>query len=402
MRLGLMPFSMHVDPLFTGDIASFPYYVQVWNSPEIKAGGFLYPPLFYHTISVYLQQFANLFSKNLWDQPIFGPEAQLNWLISPFVFRNLFLLKAWYLLPDLGIALVLWRIYHKKPSQTQAVLLWTFNPLVLYTAYFHGQFDLIPVFFVALGILAVWERQPLWAALGIGFGACYKNYPFIFLLPLALILAKDLRSQLKILIVGVLPYIIFFVPAMKNYTTVGSFLSRHFFVGSLELGSGAQVYFFFAFYAALLWYLYHRQVNAFEGIWRVCLAILLIYYQFSYFDLHYWVWIAPFTIIYWIEHQQEAKPFYLIIGLCLLVLLIPTPLGRFLAPISPHFFLRLPSLLEILSPYLPVMFIVNIVRSLMAGTIFYLAWKLVREIPKPVTQSQTTPNSRLQSCPERP
>jgi hypothetical protein len=55
--------------------------------------------------------------------------------------------------------------------------------------------------------------------------------------------------------------------------------------------------------------------------------------------------------------------------------------ARFLAPISPRFFLRLPSLLEALNLYLPMLFIVNVVRSLLAGTCFYLAWKLLRDMP---------------------
>ena len=53
----------------------------------------------------------------------------------------------------------------------------------------------------------------------------------------------------------------------------------------------------------------------------------------------------------------------------------------FLAPISPRFFLRLPSLMELLNPYLPMLFIVNVVRSLLAGTCFYLAYKLLRDMP---------------------
>ncbi len=69
------------------------------------------------------------------------------------------------------------------------------------------------------------------------------------------------------------------------------------------------------------------------------------------------------------------------LDLFLLVLLAPTPLARFLAPISPRFFLRLPSLMEALNPYLPMLFITNVVRSLLAGTCFYLAWKLMRGMP---------------------
>jgi hypothetical protein len=378
VRMGLMPFTMQVDERFTGDIASFPRQVQLWNSPEREIRSFLYPPLFYYTLSVYLLHLADPFLRELWDKPISGPDAQFNWIASPFVFRNLFVLKAWYLLPDFGVAFLLWQLYRRRPDQQGrvALLAWVFNPLVIYTAYLHGQYDLAPVFFVMLSLWAAWKKRPIWAAFWMGIGACYKNYPFVFLPPLALILVKDWRDRFKMLAVGILPYILFFIPAMKNYASIGNFFSGYFFVASLDLGFGARIYFFLAFYAVLLWYLYYRQPDTFEDLWRVCFAILLVYYQFSSFDLHYWVWAAPFIVIYWVERRQEAKPFYLVIGLCLLALLTLTP--RLLSPISPRFFLRLPSLLDMLTPYLPVLFIINIVRSLLAGTCFYMAWKLVR------------------------
>jgi hypothetical protein len=145
----------------------------------------------------------------------------------------------------------------------------------------------------------------------------------------------------------------------------------------------------------LLWYLYSA-AHSFEDFWRACWAILLIYFQFSYFDLHYWVWLAPFAVLYLVEYPREARPFFVVVGLCLLVLLAPTPLARFLAPISPRLFLRLPSLIEALNPYLPMLFIINVVRSLLAGTCFYLAWKLVRGMPAaPGKVQQTIPEQSI-------
>jgi hypothetical protein len=67
--------------------------------------------------------------------------------------------------------------------------------------------------------------------------------------------------------------------------------------------------------------------------------------------------------------------------LCLLIILFQTPVGRFFAPISPRYFLRLPSLMEVLSPYLPILFIMNVIRSFLVGTLFWLAWLVLREIP---------------------
>jgi hypothetical protein len=382
MRLLVIPFSLHVDPRFTGDIATFPQTVQIWNSSERQSTTFIYPPLAYVTMSIYLLNLPKTFTQDLWDKPIAGLAARFKWIASPFVFRDLFVLKAWYLLPDLAIGFLLWRMLRSDPTKAKIGLLaWIFNPLVLYTAYFHGQFDLIPVFFVVLSLFLIQKEKPVWAAFWIGIGACYKNFPFVFLLPLALIMDRTWFGRFKLLLIGAIPYIILFIPNLKSYAGQGSHLAGNFFPAGYDLGFGNQVFFFLIFYAILLWTLYLHRASIFEDFWRACFAILLVYYQFSYFDLHYWVWIVPFAILYLVEQPKKAIPFYATIGLCLLILLAPTPLARFLAPISPSFFLRLPSLMEVLSQYLPMLLILNVVRSLLAGTCFYLAYQLVRETP---------------------
>jgi hypothetical protein len=391
-----MPFSLHVDPRFTGDIAAIAKAAERWNSAERSGDGFfLYPPLAYHTFSVYLLYLARPMVPKLLDKPIFGLEARYNWLASADVFRNLFVLKTWYLLLDSAVAFLLWQMLRDRPPRVRRVALiaWVLNPLVLYSAYFHGQFDLVPVFFVVLSLFVARKGQPMWAAFWMGIGACYKNFPFFFLLPLVLILARTWLDRSKMLVVGTLPYILLFIPSIGEYGSLGTHLSGRFFRAGVELGSGSQIYFFFIFYAVLLWYLYHRRAHALEDLWRVCFSILLVYYQFSEFDLHYWVWAVPFAIIYWVERPEEATPFYLVILACLLIVSAPTPLARFLAPLSPRFFLRLPSLAEALNRYLPMLFITNIVRSLLAGTCFYLAWRLLRDMP-------ASRGQRLQAAPD--
>jgi Gpi18-like mannosyltransferase len=314
--------------------------------------------------------------------PIAGSEARFDWIASHFVFRNLFVLKIWYLIPDIAIALLIWRMLQYDLTRAKlGLLVWMFNPLVLYTAYFHGQFDLIPILFVVLGVFCAQKKKSVWAAFWIGIGACYKNFPFVFLIPLALILAQTLQDRLKLILVGVLPYLVFYMPSLKSYAGIGAHFSDNFFRAGYDLGFGNQVYFFFLVYVILLWILYLNQATTFEDFWRTCFSILLVYYQFSYFDLHYWIWIVPFALIYLVEQPREAAHFYAVIGLFLFLLLAPTPFIRFFAPISPHFFLRIPSLMEAVNMYLPMLFIDNVVRSFLAGTCFYLAYKLMREMP---------------------
>jgi hypothetical protein len=147
-----------------------------------------------------------------------------------------------------------------------------------------------------------------------------------------------------------------------------------------DIGFGGTVYIFFALYAVLLWYIEYYHVEGFESLWRMCFITLLIYYPFSYFDLHYYAWVMPFAALYLAEHPRVWK-LYLFAFLCLLIGLFQTPVARFFSPISPEFFLRMPSLLELLSPHLPMLFIMNVFRSFLVGTLFWLAWLVFREMP---------------------
>ncbi|MEM2125923.1 MAG: glycosyltransferase family 87 protein [Candidatus Methanosuratincola sp.] len=393
-RLLMLPYFMHTDNRFVGDIVALSYrgymYVADPNSLE-RYASLVYPFLGYHTIFVYLSTFQR-FIPSFPIAPPYAASALLQWIESPTIFRLLFVAKGLSALFDLGTGLLLlW--FFRGESRTRALLFWVFNPLILYNVYFHGQIDVIPVFFLMLALLCLKRFRPCLGSFWIGIGACYKIFPLFFLLPAILVFTKSAAQRMRLLFIGVIPFLLLMLPNARKYATGISTSSELFFKGEYALGFGARIYVFFVFYAALLWYLHCRKAHTFEDFWRACLAILLVYYQFSYFDLHYWAWIVPFALIYWVERPQEAKPFYLVIGLCLLVLLAPTPLGRFLAPISPRFFLRLPSLMETLNPYLPMLFIVNVVRSLMAGTCFYLAWRLLRGMP-------ASRNQMPQSIPE--
>lgn len=371
LRWSLLPFVMHVDAVLGGDILTINRgsVAAVHRVQKLST----YPPMAEYTIGLY-QSISKI--------PVIDAKFGLSATATNVIFRVLFFSKLLYLLFDVAALLIWTCLFRDNLYSLRSVWgFWALNPLTLYNAYVHGQFDLIPVFFVVLSSYFASRNSSRWAAFWLGIAGCYKNFPLFFLLPLVIILAKSWRERLTLFLLGTVPYVSFMAPFLKQYhTSIGNY-QNWYFKASYDLGLGAQVYLFFVFYAALLWYLHHRKAHTFEDFWRACFAILLVYYQFSYFDLHYWAWIVPFAAIYWVEYPQQARPFYLVIGLCLLVLMAPTPLGRFLAPISPRFFLRLPSLLEVLNPYLPMLFIVNVVRSLMAGTCFYLAWRLLRDMP---------------------
>lgn len=385
IRLAIMPFALNIDPGFGSDL-----FILNSQSQSIFSTAppdrLLYPILTHYTIYSINWLLGPLTPSNTIPlSETLLSQAFDSWIRDPSVFRNVFFIKSWTLIFETMAVFTLWKMMkdNSLAKARRAVVFWSLNPLIIYDVAFHGQLDVIPLLFTVLAMLAGRNRRASLSVLALGLGGCYKNYPLLFILPAIAILGRSWQERLKLLTIGIAPYLLLMLPVAPLYrVSVGNY-PNWLLKGGYDLGYGARVYIFFAFYAILLWYLHRNTNHSFQSLWRACFAILLVYYQFSLFELHYWVWIVPFAIIYWVEHPEEAKPFYLVIGLCLLVLTANRPLGRYLAPISPRFFLRLPSLLEVLNPYLPMTFLLNIVRSLLAGTSFYLAWKLVRGIGKP-------------------
>ena len=380
IRLVMIPFSLHIDLRFIGDIVGMNQHAYLFtfdpNSPLLVAP--LYPPLAYYTIALF-QFLSNAFSPPI-PLDIFSTQAAIDWLTNPFVFRQLFFLKIWYLLFDLGAAYLLWRMLRDDQKKARIVLLfWLLNPIIIYNAYLHGQFDVVPVFFVVLALYLAKQEHPAWAAFFIGIAACFKIYPLLFLIPAVLILSRAWRERVKLLLLGTVPYLVFLLPRLDEYLHTTSGFGDWFFKVGYDIGFGGQVYIFFALYAVLIWYVEYKRVQGFEALWRVCFITLLIYYPFSYFDLHYYAWLMPFAALYLVENPKIIK-LYLFAFLSLLILLFQTPVARFFAPISPEYFLRLPSLMEVLSPYLPILFIMNVFRSFLVGTLFWLAWMVIQEL----------------------
>ena len=367
-----MPFAMHTDVRFVGDLIGINKgaYGFVFEQKP-----FLYPPLAAFT-AVLFQQILRPLIAPFFQWPYLGAEARILVLSQPYLFRVLFAFKSFHLVFDFLILYFLaWMFYIESDRIRNILLFWLFNPIVIYNTYLHGQIDLMPLFFIVLGLYFAKRGRAAWAIFWLGIGACYKPFPLFFLPPAILILDKTWRGRLKLSLLGFGPFILSMLPYMGRYTRSISNYPQLFFKLGYDLGFGAQVYIFFVLYAVLLWYIEHNKAHTFAELWRYCFIILLFYYPMSYFDLHYYAWIIPFAAFYLAE-QPQVWPIYTFAFLGLLACLTPTPLARYFAPISSEYFLRLPSLLEALTPYLPVLFIVNVLRSFLVGTFLWLAWRI--------------------------
>jgi len=120
--------------------------------------------------------------------PLFGQwwDATQPWFIGPHVCRYLFLLKSWYLIFDLGIAFLLLRLIVDNQKRLLAFKLWMTNPVVILVCYMHGQYDIVPTFFVALSLYYV--------AVGKSRRSLFHLQWFVWVIPLLILFCVENRK----------------------------------------------------------------------------------------------------------------------------------------------------------------------------------------------------------------
>jgi hypothetical protein len=366
IRLVLMPLSMHADPEFIGDIfwmnqRAFFYFSSATPPADLPPP--LYPPLAYATMSFFTSLFQPLMP-SLSHIPILGEQAGSAWLSSAHLFRHLFLLKIWYLPFDLGIAFLLPRLVSTERKSVLAFKFWMLNPVVVYDAYIHGQFDLVPAFFTVLSLYCLKKQKFAWTMFWLGVSGSYKNYSILFILPAAFILARPAGKRLRYVLLGIAPYLLslLLLPklALEGHHQHTLFYSESLFPLRYSVGRDQVIHIFFIVYAILIWYLAARRPHP-GSLWRYMFIILSLYYAQAVFDLHYLTWIMPFAALLFVENRKVMVP-YLVILACIVVLYFKIPLGLFFLPIEPDFFSKLPSVYELLSPYLPMSLIIDVAR----------------------------------------
>jgi hypothetical protein len=189
LRIVLMPF--FIDPYdivaqqlsLTGIINRFdPYYLSVS----------MYPPFVY----MFLYPFMLIASRaglvfRFYVFPVTFKAAVLTGGITSIFADPIFLvfwkipLLVFDLLTGLLIYQLLKELTKNNAKAKKGFILWFFNPLVLFTSYVHGAFDVIAAFFILLGIYFLTKDKYLLSGISFGFGGITKISPFLIAIPLS-------------------------------------------------------------------------------------------------------------------------------------------------------------------------------------------------------------------------
>jgi Gpi18-like mannosyltransferase len=272
-------------------------------SQAYPADLFIYPPIIYGWFGFWNLLFNNFFSNLFLSTYIFNYPQVLGNLQLNFY---LLLLKMPYLIFDLGAAALIYRLFDDKRSKIWAVTLWLFNPVSIYATYMMGQFDLIATFFVILSLYLVKKAKGLDAkylypaALALGLGAAFKIYPLFLLVPLVS-LTEGFSQRVKLLIVGVVPYILLIAPFLLSpgfrHSALVANLTQKSFFAQIPISGGESLILFPVFVLAFyLWFWYHQ---AEKGIlWQRYFIILLLFFIFTHYHPQWFTWLSPFLIFY--------------------------------------------------------------------------------------------------------
>lgn len=298
----IQPFYFAGEVIAKGNILNFYDYLGNLpaTSPILKIYPtylFNYPPLVYFSLGTISYLVSLPFSRDLLHNFIFNLPALLGNLQLNFL---LLTLKLPYLAFDLGVGLLLYKFFEKPRNKFLAFAIWMFNPINLYATYMMGQFDVIPTFFAILALyLAVKKNKYFLSALFLGLGASFKIFPFLFLVPVALMTDKW-WSRIKIFGIGVLTYIATILPFIGSHgfrTTalLASQTTKSLYAVLPISGGEAIILFPLLILFSYVVFFYIRSHS--KDLWKKFFILILLFFVFTHTHPQWSLWLTPFLII---------------------------------------------------------------------------------------------------------
>jgi len=378
LRLLLMPVSLHPDFRAVnlagfliaqkGEILSF--YDHLSRLPRtdqlVNLYGdnlFIYPPLAYITHGIFNFLFFRFYPQAaFWTlindigllRQTAGFAALMIWLKLPYLLADL--LCFWLLL-----------VYTPLAKRHMLIWFWWFNPVVLYTCYLMGQFDIFISLFILISLLFS-AKKPLVSAIFLGIAAGFKPFPLL-LLPFVP------GSKIKNIITGLGTYFLIIAPflgspAFKQYALLASQTDKMFFARIAISGSQYLPVFLIGL-ILLYWWNYYSPGKL--PVWGWFSATLLLFYSLTHYHPQWFIWVMPVLVILVIKNSKFIFP---VISLILLhigiVLFFETSLNFGLFGINY-------SLFTAVNSFYSADQLVSVLRALLFATSASLVLSLVNE-----------------------
>lgn len=337
---------------------------------------FNYPPAIYFFHGLFNFIFSDILKLFFINEFILDNAANYG---NIFFNLHLLFLKIPYLIFDLLVGFLLFKLFDSKKEATMALVLWLFNPISLYAIYMMGQFDIIPTFFVVLSIYFALKKKLSLAALALGGGIAFKIFPIFFLIPL-LILARTNLERVKVIILALLPYLLSILPYLSSpgYKTFALFTSQNSksLYASIPVSGGEAILLFPLFLFMFYIFLWSKKrfssdeqsssTNKNSYLWKSYFIVLILFFVFTHYHPQWLLWVTPFFILELVKNNfRNILSILVIFGAFVGTLFFfdPTLSVTLFAPLFPGLY-KLPGIWEILG--IPVDY--NLGRSLLQTT----------------------------------
>ena len=231
----------------------------------------------------------------------------------PNLFYYMLVLKIPYILFDLALGYLLYKIYGKK-----ILSLWLFNPFSIYLIYVLANFDIIPVFFSVLAYYFLKKSHSNLSLFILGIATALKLYPLLFF-PFFIFYQK---TNLKKIIVNslffLLPLLISIIPFIFNPSFIeafsGSGLSQKILETKLlSIPLYPLIYF-------IIFALYYFSKN--KNLEKSFLYLFLAFIVLVNFHPQWLLWFFPFVIYPIIQTNKKMILGITIIFLALIYVIL--------------------------------------------------------------------------------
>lgn len=280
------------------------------------------------------------------------------------ILLNLFMLKLPYLVADLLAVLTLFKISQMRLVNVWHVVIWATSPVILYTTYIFGQYDILVLFLILLGFVII-KKRPYIGFLILGLAGAFKIYPFLIIIPSAIILGFNLKEKLKLLTISFLPFIVTAIPTLISSPDLAlfTFFPKNIFHYKTVLYGWAKYspiikYATFAFsYLVVLSVAFFLKI---KDKWRFAIGLSLITFLLAVTlagrtHFHYLIWEMPLLLL-WFNKRHKFVAIVILVQTVSFasykLLANHLQLGLF-APLAPEYFSTLPTINSLINQLIP-------------------------------------------------
>ncbi len=219
--------------------------------------------------------------------------------LKSFAIDPIIVIKIINIVFDLGILCLVYQLSKKNLKTTY---LYAINPVTILIATLHGQFDVIPIFFILLTIYLLKVKKEFGAVLSFSFAILTKTWPALFFV----IIARKIKNKKLLILVIAFPvifsliYVFLFKSSLISITETLAYYQGLWGIWGLFDLLGKQRILFqklttLIFLTCFFCYSYYNKKN---DLIQNILELLFFFFVFTTnFSIQYFTWIIPFLIL---------------------------------------------------------------------------------------------------------